>query len=94
VNHHLDSIAIVSAVLESLERRVIMESREVLRTMLDHSGKSRAEISRRIKRSDSYVGVLLARKTAPQIDNFVKVARECGYRVYVEGNGERIDITS
>lgn len=69
-----------------------MEAKRVLRAMVEHSGKSKADISRAMGRSDNYIGVTLAKGTVPQADTLARIAKACGYKVYVEGQGERLEV--
>ena len=58
---------------------------DLIRHMVSASGKSGAQVSREIGRSDNYLWSMLRNGTIPGIDLFVTIANACGYSVEVSG---------
>ncbi len=60
-----------------------MDARDILRQMVDASGKSQRLISTEIGRHPTYVASLLHGESYPQVDTFASIARACGCEVVV-----------
>jgi len=61
--------------------------------MLDNSGKSNAEVSRRLGRNVTFINGYTTRGKAPSINNLVRIATICGYEVHLVGHDEDITVT-
>ena len=70
-----------------------LASSDVLRTVLDTSDRSQAEITRSLGMTRTYLSSLVYQGDIPRIDTLARIAHECGYRIYLEGHGEVFDIT-
>ena len=69
-----------------------MHTLEAIRHMCDTSGQKIAEVSKAIGRSRAFLSNMLTRGNNPRIDTLIEIARACGYRVVLEGQGERIEL--
>ena len=69
-----------------------MQTLEAVRHMCETSGQKIAEVSKAIGRSRAFLSNMLTRGNNPRIDTLIEIARACGYRVVLEGQGERIEL--
>lgn len=69
-----------------------MQTLEAVRRMCDSSGQRIAEVSKAIGRSRAFLSNMLTRGNNPRIDTLIEIASACGYRVVLEGQGERIEL--
>ncbi len=69
-----------------------MDPKDVLREMVEQSGKSQRLISQEIGRRPTYVASLLHGGSYPQIDTFVTIAKACGCEVVVRFPEREIDL--
>ena len=70
-----------------------MQTHEAIRHMCESSGQKIAEVSKAIGRSRAFLSNMLTRGNNPRIDTLISIARACGYKVVLEGQGERIELT-
>lgn len=61
---------------------------ELTRHMVAVSGLSGAQVSRNMGRSSNFLWSMLRNKSTPRLDLFITIAKECGYRVELRGQGE------
>ena len=69
-----------------------MQTLEAIRHMCETSGQKIAEVSRAIGRSRAFLSNMLTRGNNPQTDTLISIAQACGYKVILEGQGERIEL--
>jgi len=69
-----------------------MQTLEAIRHMCDTSGQKIAEVSKAIGRSRAFLSNMLTRGNNPRIDTLIEIASACGYKVVLEGQGERIEL--
>ena len=69
-----------------------MQTLEAIRHMCEASGQKIAEVSRAIGRSRAFLSNMLTRGNNPQTDTLISIAQACGYKVILEGQGERIEL--
>ena len=69
-----------------------MEACEILRHMVEASGKSYRQISKEIGRSESFVSATIAQGACPRLDTFASIAGACGYQVEVQSKTERLEL--
>ena len=55
----------------------------LVREMVNSSGKSAAQVSREIQRSDGFLASMLHRGSMPSVDLFADIAAACGYSVII-----------
>ena len=72
--------------------RGTMQTLEAIRHMCDTSGQKIAEVSKAIGRSRAFLSNMLTRGNNPRIDTLIEIADACGYKVVLEGQGERIEL--
>lgn len=68
-----------------------MNARELIARMLTASDQKAMHVSLALDRSPGYVSAV-ARQGNPSTNTLARIARECGYTIYAEGHGERIEI--
>lgn len=73
-------------------RRDTMQTLEAIRHMCETSGQKIAEVSKAIGRSRAFLSNMLTRGNNPRIDTLISIADACGYKVVLEGQGERIEL--
>lgn len=69
-----------------------MDSTEFLRHAVAMSGKSARQVSRDIGRADTFVSSTLGKGSDLGLKTLTAVADATGYKLYAEGNGERIEL--
>lgn len=62
--------------------------------MIDGTGVSHTELSRRMDRADRFIAVTLSRSSVPRADTLARIARVCGWRLVLEreDGSERIEL--
>ena len=69
-----------------------MDPRDVLRAMVEQSGKSQRLISVEIGRHPTYVTSLLHGGSCPQVDTFASIAKACGCEVLVRFPEHEVEV--
>ena len=69
-----------------------MQTLEAIRHMCEASGQKIAEVSKAIGRTRAFLSNMLTRGNNPRIDTLIEIADACGYKVVLEGQGERIEL--
>lgn len=69
-----------------------MDPKDVLRAMVEQSGKSQRLISVEIGRHPTYVASLLHGGSYPQIDTFASIAKACGCEVVVRFPEREVEV--
>lgn len=69
-----------------------MNALSAINNAIAHSGKSKLQVARDMGKSDYYVTALVGRGSVPKLDTAAELAHACGYTLYLEGHGERIEI--
>lgn len=69
-----------------------MDSRQALEHVVSASGLTKAELSRRLGRSEGYVSSLFSMHRAPGSDLLASIAQACGYQLQLVGHGETITL--
>lgn len=68
-------------------------SSEVLKVLVDSSGKSRRQISRELGRFDTYIQTTLGKQTVPGLSVTSQICKLCGYELVLrekETGNERV----
>jgi hypothetical protein len=60
--------------------------------MCSTSGKGTVQVSRELGKSKAYVSATINRGNVPRVDTLAEIAKACGYKVVLEGHGERIEL--
>ncbi len=63
---------------------------DAIQRMMDESGVSASDLSRRIGKSRTYISSTMAHGSTPKVDTLARIAHECGYRMYLERTGRDI----
>lgn len=69
-----------------------LTSRRAYRAVVDRAGVSRRKLSIEMGRTPNYLNQSLAQGGDPNLGLFVEAASVAGWKVYVEREGERIEI--
>lgn len=70
-----------------------MRTSDAVTRMIKSSGKSKSEVSLEIGKHRNFVSSSQQSEDwSPQVNTLKAIAQACGYRVVLEGNGERIVI--
>ena len=69
-----------------------MQTLDAIRRMCETSGQGITEVSRAIGRTRAFLSNMLTRGNNPRIDTLINIAQACGYKVVLEGQGERIEL--
>lgn len=69
-----------------------MNTLDAVRKMINHSGGSAYSVALELGRTHSYVSGMLRRGSVPSGDILAQLAHACGYKLYLEGHDERIEI--
>jgi len=64
-----------------------MKASEAIKTMLEESGLTGTEVSRRLGKSRKYMSTILTTNRIPQLDTLAKMADSMGYQVIIRGHG-------
>jgi DNA-binding phage protein len=64
-------------------RRRSVNANDVMRAMIETSGKSGRQVAREIGRSESFVSSTLAQGVCPRADTLARVADACGYKIVI-----------
>lgn len=72
--------------------RHTMQTLEAIRHMCEASGQKIAEVSKAIGRFRAFLSNMLTRGNNPRMDTLISIADACGYKVVLEGQGERIEL--
>ena len=67
-----------------------MDSHDAMRALADVAGISQREISRRMGRTDNYLGTQLSRGIRPGTDVLAEVAGACGYMLALVPRAETL----
>ena len=51
---------------------------EAVRAVVEHSGKSKAQVSRDIGRSSAFIGVTIHKQSVPSAELMARIAEACG----------------
>lgn len=78
--------------VENNIKQVEVKEDNLVRHMVNMSGKSQSEISRIMGKSRNYITNSTSRKCSPTASNLAKLADACGYKFVLEGHGESIII--
>ena len=70
-----------------------MNMLDAINQMLERSGISRAEMARRLDRSPASIYNMFSRGTDVYTDTLVRIAAIAGYRVYLVGDEDALEIT-
>ena len=68
-------------------------SAKALRHIVNMSGRAQEKLAEYMGYSRSYITSTLARGSILKLDTISRVAHACGYRLYLVGHGETIEIT-
>ena len=74
-----------------------MNSRDAIRKMMEVSGTSAAELSRRLGKSDTYVSTTLSKGSSPRAENLAAMAEAMGFELVLKrktGKNEQFVITA
>jgi hypothetical protein len=69
-----------------------MNAREAVPHMVAKSGKTAKAVSLEMGLTKNFITNTTARKSAPRLDTFARIAAVCGYEVILRGNGEEVAI--
>ncbi|WP_298578874.1 hypothetical protein [uncultured Olegusella sp.] len=71
-----------------------METVKAVRHIVDGTGVSHAEVSRRMSRGIKFVDSILTRERVPRVDTLALIAHACGWRLVLEreDGSERIEL--
>ena len=69
-----------------------MRTIEAIQHMLQTSGMSASELSRRMGKGRNHWSVTFAKDSVPKTDTTAEAARILGYRLILSGHGEEIEL--
>lgn len=69
-----------------------MQITEAIKHMCEKSGKGVVGASQALGKSRMYLSALISRWSYPRTDTLVQIAQACGYKLVLEGNGEKIEL--
>ena len=69
-----------------------MDAPEILRHMVEKSGKTYRQIAREIGRSESFVSTTIAHGACPRLDTFAAIAGTCGYQLVLKTDDEQLEL--
>lgn len=64
-----------------------MKASEAIKTMLEESGLTGTEVSRRLGKTRKYMSTIVSTNRIPQLDTLAKMADSMGYQVVIRGHG-------
>ena len=75
-----------------LKKRSQMDARMAVTHVVAQSGKTAKDVSLEMGLTSNFITNTKARKSAPRLDTFARIAEVCGYEVVLRGHGEEITI--
>lgn len=69
-----------------------LELRQLVRHMVERSGKSASQVSRDAGRKSGYIGTIVNRGTVPGLAALADIAEACGYVLELRGTDEVISV--
>ena len=69
-----------------------MQTSDAIRHMCESTGGGPVTVSKSMGKARTYISAMLSRGTVPRADTLSLIAQSCGYKLVLEGNGERIEI--
>jgi hypothetical protein len=72
---------------------VRMDTCACIRYMMEKAGMSGRQLSVSLGKAPTYVGTTLSRNGSVSVENLAKMAEIMGFKVVVEGHGERVSVT-
>lgn len=71
-----------------------MKEKDILEFLAKDSHMSRYKLSLWMGKSSTYVNALLHQKSSPTLKTFIAFAEACGWNVFIEKDGQKIQITN
>lgn len=71
-----------------------MKEKDILEFLAEGSHMSRYKLSLWMGKSSTYVNALLHQKSSPTLKTFIAFAEACGWNVFIEKDGQKIQITN
>ena len=71
-----------------------MKEKDILEFLAEDSHMSRYKLSLWMGKSSTYVNALLHQKSSPTLKTFIAFAEACGWNVFIEKDGQKIQITN
>ena len=75
-----------------MKKRSHMDARMAVTHVVAQSGKTAKDVSLEMGLTSNFITNTKARKSAPRLDTFARIAEVCGYEVVLRGHGEEITI--
>lgn len=60
---------------------------DAIKRMMETSGVGPSDLSRRIGKARTYISSTIAHGSVPRVDTMARIAHECGYRLFLVGDG-------
>lgn len=82
----------MSSAVEESERDGYVELYDLVRYLVEKSGKSASRVSREIGRTSGYIGSIVHRGTIPSAGVLADIAAACGYKLVLVGEADALTI--
>jgi len=82
----------MGSAIEESTRDGYVELDNLIRYLVERSGKSASRVSREIGRTSGYLGSVIHRRTIPSAGVLADIAAACGYALVLVGEGEALTV--